>query len=107
MYKRADGSPLSKIIGADAERIGPNASSPLRRETCSKVFHVYDGKGYSVIDYGKVNKKRLHWSRNDTFAVPAWSSVVHYCDSNEDAYLFSFSDKPLLENLGLYCEESP
>ncbi|CAO3669278.1 unnamed protein product [Umbelopsis vinacea] len=105
MYKNADGSPLSKIIGAEAERIGLNASSPLRRETCSKVFHVYDGKGYSIIDDGKGNKKHLNWLRSDTFAVPAWSSVVHYCDGSEDAYLFSFSDKPLLENLGLYSEQ--
>jgi gentisate 1,2-dioxygenase len=106
VYKNADGSTLSKIIGAEAERIGLNASSPLRRETCSKVFHVYEGKGYSEIDDGKGNKKRLDWSRSDTFAVPAWSSVVHYCQGSEDAYLFSFSDKPLLENLGLYHEES-
>jgi gentisate 1,2-dioxygenase len=101
-YLQKDGSPISKIIGAEAERIGANSTSPTRQETISRVFHVYDGQGYSKIEDVKGNVKILNWSRSDTFAVPSWCRITHHNEHNEPTYLFSYSDKPLLENLGLY-----
>lgn len=104
-YTKADGSPLSKIIGAEAERVASSQASPKRRETCSEVFHVYDGTGYSEITDDKGNTAVLNWTRSDTFAVPAWSWVVHH-SKVDNSYLFSFSDKPLVCNLGLYHSET-
>ncbi|KAI7876444.1 RmlC-like cupin [Lichtheimia hyalospora FSU 10163] len=104
-YTQADGKPLSYIIGGEAERIGAQSVSPKRRETCSRVFHVYHGTGYTEVDDGNGNKKVLKWTNSDTFAVPSWYSVVHHNEMNEPAYLFSYNDKPLLENLGLYRSE--
>ncbi|KAI8144073.1 RmlC-like cupin domain-containing protein [Fennellomyces sp. T-0311] len=101
-YKKPDGSPLSYIIGGEAERIGANSVSPQRRETCSKVFHVYGGSGYSEVEDGKGNKTILKWTKSDTFAVPAWSGITHHNEGTETAYLFAFNDKPLLDNLALY-----
>ncbi|KAI8887277.1 RmlC-like cupin [Backusella circina FSU 941] len=101
-YLQKDGSAVSKIIGAEAERIGANSTSPTRQETISRVFHVYDGQGYSKIEDVKGNVKILNWTRSDTFAVPSWCRITHHNEHNESAYLFSYSDKPLLENLGLY-----
>lgn len=104
-YTQADGKALSYIIGGEAERVGAQSVSPKRRETCSRVFHVYQGTGYTEVDDGNGDKKVLKWTTSDTFAVPSWYSVIHHNDSNEAAYLFSYNDKPLLENLGLYRSE--
>lgn len=104
-YQHGDGSPLSKIIGAEAERVASGQPSPKRRETCSKVFHIYEGTGYTEVTDDKGNTTVLNWTRSDTFAVPAWSWVVHH-SKVENSYLFSYSDKPLLSNLGLYRSEA-
>jgi gentisate 1,2-dioxygenase len=49
--------------------------------------------------------KTVAWAISDTFAVPAWTSVVHVADGGEDAYLFVMTDKPVLEALRMYVEE--
>ena len=105
-YVKPNGSPLSYIIGGEAERIGANSVSPESRETCSKVFHVYDGTGYSEIIDAKGNKKTLKWTKSDTFAVPAWSSITHHNETDKPAYFFIYNDKPLLDNLNLYRSQS-
>ncbi|ORY98699.1 RmlC-like cupin domain-containing protein [Syncephalastrum racemosum] len=104
-YRREDGSPLSKIIGAQAERIGPGASSPMVRETSSKVAHIYDGKGFTEITESNGNTKTLNWTRGDTMSIPSWAAVVHHAEGDQPAYIFSFNDKPLLDNLALYKNE--
>ncbi|KAI9497286.1 RmlC-like cupin domain-containing protein [Zychaea mexicana] len=104
-YNKPDGSPLSHIIGGAAERIGAKAASPEIRDTCSKIFHVYEGTGYSEIVDAKGNKTVLKWTNSDTFAVPAWSGITHHNEGDEAAYLFSYNDKPLLNNLNLFREQ--
>lgn len=106
-YQKPDGQPLSYIIGGEAERVTVGASSVKRRETASKVVHIYSGEGYSEITDIKGNVATLKWKKSDTFAVPSWNWVAHYATSSNSgsAYLFSFNDKPLLENLGLYKAE--
>ena len=95
---------LSKIVGGHAERINAGTRSPQRQETSSFVFHVYQGSGYTLVGEPGQEKK-LVWSKSDTFAVPHWDRIVHVADAGEDAYLFSFSDVPLLTNLGSYREK--
>ncbi|MCZ6608898.1 MAG: NADPH dehydrogenase, partial [Alphaproteobacteria bacterium] len=48
----------------------------------------------------------LAWGRRDCFFVPsqAWHSFTNISKS-ERAILFSVSDRPVLESLGLYREE--
>lgn len=104
-YIREDGSPLSKIIGAQAERIGAGASSPLVRETSSKVAHIYEGSGYTEITDSNGNTKTLNWTRGDTMSIPAWSAVVHHAEGDQPAYIFTYNDKPLLDNLALYKKD--
>ena len=87
--------PLSRTIGASAERIDAGSSSPERRETTSAVYHVYEGAGTS-----RVGDIELHWKRGDSFAIPSWMPYVHA--ASEKAYLFRFDDRPLLDALGAY-----
>jgi gentisate 1,2-dioxygenase len=41
----------------------------------------------------------------DTFVVPVWHDYHHTNSTTNDAVLFSVSDKPVIEALGLYHEE--
>ena len=47
------------------------------------------------------------WNKNDTFAVPAWSRIVHEADDGSDAYLFVINDRPLQERLGMFFVNEP
>lgn len=67
------------------------------RATDATVFSVAEGSGRSEI--GDVT---LNWQRRDTFVVPSWTEVRHY--PKEDSYLFSFSNRPVQEKLGLWRE---
>ncbi len=65
------------------------------RSTDATVFSVAQGRGRSVVG-GQV----LKWKEKDTFVVPSWVDVVH-CPQ-EDSFVFSFSDRPVQEKLGLW-----
>ncbi len=67
------------------------------RSTDAAVFSVTEGSGFS-----RVGETKLEWSRRDTFVVPSWVEVQHF--ATEDSYLFSFSDRPVQEKLGLWRE---
>lgn len=82
------------------QRIAPNSHGEAHRHTSSVVYHAAKGEGYSVID-----GKRLDWAKGDTFVLPSWAVHEHGTDSNDDAVLFSMSDLPVVEAIGLYREE--
>ena len=67
------------------------------RSTDSTIFSVVEGSGRSMI-----GDTTIEWSQRDTFVVPSWMPVRHFADS--DSYLFSFSDRPVQEKLGLWRE---
>ena len=56
------------------------------------IYNVFKGSGYSVI-----NGVRFDWSEGDYFVVPNWAWHEHVAD--EDTYLFSCSDLPIMDNL--------
>ncbi|KAI5818277.1 RmlC-like cupin domain-containing protein [Pyronema omphalodes] len=103
-YLHEDGQRLSRIIGGHAERVKAGTTAPQRKETSSFVFHVYQGRGYTLVGEGSEQKK-LQWEQSDTFAVPHWKRIQHVVEEGEDAYLFSFSDRPLMMNLGMWKKE--
>lgn len=67
------------------------------RSTDGTVFSVVEGKGHSVI-----GGTRFDWGPRDIFVVPSWVEVSHHAD--EDAVMFSFSDRPVQEAVGLWRE---
>lgn len=88
-------APVSRIIGASAERIDGGARSPARRETASVVYHVVEGEGSS-----RIGDRDFGWKSGDTFAIPAWMPYTHAARAR--TYLFRFDDRPLLEAIGAY-----
>jgi gentisate 1,2-dioxygenase len=99
-YTAPSGAPISRTIGAKAERIDAGASSPRRRETTSTIYHVRAGSGVTT-----VGDTTLAWKRGDTFAVPAWTWFAHDAGADATAYLFRYDDSALLEHLGAYRSE--
>lgn len=104
---RGSNVPLSSVIGAEAERVDNGVTTEWRQETCSFVFHVYEGKGRTVVQTEN-EEKIVEWEKADTFCVPSWAKFRHVAEGTTDspAYLFSFSDKPLLDNLAFYRANS-
>ncbi len=97
-YRDVKGAPISRVIGAAAERIDATASSRVRRETASVIYHVYSGEGRTIVD-----REVLQWRRGDTFCIPSWMPYRH--EAATDAFLFRYDDRPVLESIGAYRRE--
>jgi gentisate 1,2-dioxygenase len=67
------------------------------RSTDSTIYCVMEGRGRSQI--GAIP---FAWSPRDIFVAPSWTAVSHEAD--EDAVLFSFSDRAAQKALGLWRE---
>ncbi|MEI8298750.1 MAG: gentisate 1,2-dioxygenase [Pseudomonadota bacterium] len=68
------------------------------RATDATVFTPVEGEGRT-----QVGEQMIEWSARDVFVVPSWSTVRHHASS--DAVLFSFSDRPVQQAIGLFREE--
>ena len=65
------------------------------RSTDSTVYAVIDGSGRTTID-----GETFDWQPHDVFVVPGWR--WHYHQATEETALFSFSDRPVQQKLGLW-----
>lgn len=86
-------------IGCHMTRLAAGAHSAPMRKTGSSVYVVWRGEGRSVI-----NGVAMDWHEHDMFVSPSWATVEH--EASADADLFSVSDRPALEALHLYREET-
>jgi gentisate 1,2-dioxygenase len=68
------------------------------RSTDGTVYCVVDGHGRS-----KLGDRTFEWKPHDIFVAPSWCTISHQAD--EDAVLFSYSDRPVQKALGLWREE--
>jgi gentisate 1,2-dioxygenase len=79
----------------------PGEHTKAHRHTYSSVYHVYRGKGSTIID-----GQRFEWAERDSFVVPPWTWHEHINASGTDiAYVFSINDIPTLEAFNLNREE--
>ena len=68
------------------------------RSTDATVFCVAEGSGRS-----RIGNDTFEWTRSDVFVVPSWRPVAHETDG--EAVLFSFSDRPAQKSLGIWREQ--
>jgi gentisate 1,2-dioxygenase len=95
------GGPVMPTIACFAQRLGPGERTEAHRHTSSAVYHVVEGRGCSI-----VGGRSLDWEDKDTFCVPGWTSHQHVnLSTTEPAFLFSFTDIPVLRSLDLLREE--
>lgn len=72
------------------------------RHTSNQLYYVVEGSGVS-----EVAGEKLEWEAGDFFVVPNWSWHRHRNSSpNIPAVLFSTTDRPLQEAIGVYREEA-
>jgi gentisate 1,2-dioxygenase len=94
------GGPVLTTLSASMQLLRPGVETRTHRHTASAVYHVVRGHGWS-----EVGDTRLRWGPGDTFALPYWAPHRHANPGDEDALLFSFSDEPALQALGVARRE--
>jgi gentisate 1,2-dioxygenase len=91
------GYPLP-TIGAFIQLLPAGFQGRSYRATDATVYCVAEGRGRS-----QIGTTSLVWGARDVFVVPSWHAVSH--EAQNDAVLFSFSDRPAQKALGLWREE--
>ena len=98
---RRTGGSVMPTIACHMQLLRPGERTPARRRVCRANYHVVEGAGYSV-----VGDQRLDWEDKDVFTVPTWTFCEHVNTGDRPAFLFSFSDAPVMKALSLYCDET-
>ena len=93
-----DGGWAMPTIGTFMQLLPARFATRAHRSTDATVFALVEGRGRT-----RVGDRTLEWGPRDVFVVPAWSWHTHEAD--EESVLFSFSNRPAQEKLGLFREE--
>jgi len=95
------GGPTMPTIACYIQMLRPGEHTRARRRVCCTNYHVVEGSGYSI-----VGDHKLEWEDKDVFTVPTWTFHEHVNTGARPAFLFSFSDSPVMKALDLYREEA-
>jgi gentisate 1,2-dioxygenase len=91
----ATGGSAMPTIGTFIQWLPRGFRGESARVTDGTIVHVVEGSGRSVI-----GDQSFQWNAKDIFVVPSWAPCRH--ESDTDAVLFSFSDRPVQQALGLW-----
>jgi gentisate 1,2-dioxygenase len=92
-----NGGPVLPTMGAYLSLLPEGFKGEPYRSTDGTIFACAEGRGTTVVD-----GKTLEWKVNDVFVVPPWKRYQH--NATEESVLFSISDRPAQEALGLWRE---
>ena len=93
----ATGDYVMPTIGAFMQLIPSGFTTSRYRSTDGAVYSVVEGEGETII-----GETVFHWKPRDIFVVPSWYPHTHRAAT--ESVLFSFSDRPVQEKLGLWRE---
>lgn len=85
-------------IGPAMQLVPKGLETKPYRSTDGAVFSVVEGKGHAII-----GGEHYDLTPKDVFVVPPWAYRSFEADS--DLVLFTFSDRPVQEKIGLWREE--
>ena len=95
------GASIGPTMSVCAQLLRPGARTLQHRHNTSTVYVGVEGQGYTI-----VGGTRLEWGSNDIFVVPSWTWHEHgNASATEDACVYSVSDAPVIEKVGLYREQ--
>jgi 1-hydroxy-2-naphthoate dioxygenase len=94
------GGPTLPTFSCEIQLLRPKETTRSHRHTSTTIYHAFRGEGSTV-----VGGETLQWSQGDIFLVPPWYPHRHQNRQNQDAILFSTTDRPAALALGLYREE--
>ena len=96
--RRRDELPAEEVAqGRVLHAQGALLQAPLRRG--AGQHHALEGEGVT-----RAGNVEFHWKPQDVFVVPSWCPVSHHAST--EAVLFSFSDRPAQQALGLWREQN-
>ncbi|MGB9649109.1 MAG: NADPH dehydrogenase, partial [Stellaceae bacterium] len=98
---RVTGGPVMQTIACHMQLLRPGEKTQARRCVCCTNYHVVEGTGYSM-----VGGQRLDWEDKDVFTAPTWTFYEHVNSGDRPAFLFNFSDAPVMRALSLYRDET-
>lgn len=91
------GGPAMPTIGTFLQLLPQDFVTQPYRSTDSTVYCVVEGEGHTI-----VGDQRYDWGPHDVFVAPSWQP--HHHAAAADSVLFSFSDRPVQQKLGLWRE---
>jgi gentisate 1,2-dioxygenase len=95
------GGPVLPTMSCRIQRLSPGFRGRPRRHTAGTILHVVRGEGSTVVD-----GREIPWGEHDILAIPSWAAYEHVNASRStDAVLFSYTNQPVVQALGLYREE--
>ncbi|MDB5891958.1 MAG: gentisate 1,2-dioxygenase [Polaromonas sp.] len=95
------GSPMP-TMGTFMQRLPPGFAGKPWRQTDGAVFSVVEGSGSVSIERAG-QKWTFNFGPRDHFVIPSWHTAR--LQSQPGCVLFSFSDRPVHEALGIHKEE--
>ena len=96
----ATGGATMPTMGAFMQLLPKGFTGEAYRATDATVYAVVEGRGRT-----QVGDTTFAWTPRDVFVVPSWVPVSHQAD--DASVLFSMSDRPAQQALGLWREEAP
>ncbi len=100
-YRNPLGGPVMRTLSQALQRLRPGYEGRAKRHTGSKLLYVMRGHGTS-----RVGDARYDWGPGDFIAIAPWAWHAHTNSGGDEALLFQVNDRPTLEALGYYREET-
>src|SRR3954468_3629284 len=93
-----NGGPVLPTMGASLALLPKGFNGEKYRATDGTIFVCTEGGGTTTVE-----DKVLEWGPNDVFVVPPWKRYSHH--PSKESVLFSISDRPAQEALGIWRED--
>jgi gentisate 1,2-dioxygenase len=97
----ATGGTTYPTMSCEVQLLRAKEKTQSHRHTSTGLFHVFKGRGRTAVGEGC-----LEWNKGDSFVIPLWQWHAHENIGHEEAILFSINDRPVMEALQLYKEET-
>ena len=94
----ATGDWAMPTIGTFMQLLPAGAATAPYRSSDATIFVAVDGEGET-----RIGETVVAWAKRDVFVAPSWTTLTHH--PKGEAVLFSFSDRPVQDKLGLWREE--
>jgi len=94
------GGPAQPFLDCLLMQLERGRPTSARRSNCSAACVVLSGKGRS-----QIGEQTIEWSEKDFFTIPAGNYASHEA-ADDDALIFTLSDRDVLRRLGLLREET-
>jgi gentisate 1,2-dioxygenase len=95
------GSPMP-TIGTFMQMLPRGFSGKAWRQTDGAIYSVVEGSGTVVVEHGE-HRREFAFGARDHFVIPSWHTARLQSDTG--CVLFSFSDRPVQQALGIHNEE--